>query len=78
MYIHAELVLLIAAHIRIAHKVQQIAVLAGRRGHEVETRFGFGLEGQAFDGDETVSLGVADDEPPGFLAFLFMRENELN
>ena len=70
VHVDAELVLLVASHVRIAHVIQHVAVLSRRRRNKVELDLGFLLQGQALDRDEAVVLWVSNHHPPTLLAFL--------
>ena len=70
VYVDGELVLLVAAHVRVAHEEQRVAVFAGRRRDELEPHLGLLLQRQPLDGHKVVHFHVADHDPPTLLAFL--------
>ena len=65
-----ELVLLIAARVRVAHEVNRVRVETGCWSDELQLDFGFLLQRNSFDGDERVVVRIADNHPPALLAFL--------
>ena len=69
-HINGKLVLLIAAHVGVAHEIQQVAVFAGCWRDEVKFDLSLLLQGQALDGNETIGFGIANYHPPAFLTFL--------
>ena len=63
-----ELVLLVAAEVRVRHEVERVGVAAGLGGHKVQLELSLLLEGEPLDGEERVGLGLAYDDPPTLLA----------
>lgn len=70
-HVDAELVLLIATQVRIAHEVQRVVVVARTGRHKVQLELGLLLQGEPLDRQERVGLRVTDHDPPAFLAFLY-------
>ena len=68
--VDADLVLLVAAHVGVAHEVHRVAVPTHRGRQEVQLDLGLLLQGQALDGQQGVVLGVADHHPPALFTFL--------
>ena len=63
-----ELVLLVAAEVRVRHEVERVGVAARLGRHEVQLELGLLLQGEPLDGEQRVGLGLADDDPPALLA----------
>lgn len=72
--VQSELVLLIAAHVRVAHEEERVVVLSGHRGHKVKRDLRLLLKSKSLDRDQRVCFWIADHNPPALLAFLQHRQ----
>ena len=63
-----ELVLLVAAEVRVGHEVERVGVAAGLGRDKVQLELGLLLQREPLDGEQRVGLGLADDDPPPLLA----------
>ena len=78
MHVDGELVFLVAAHVRVAHEEQRVAVLARRWRNKLQPHFGFLLQRQTLYRHKVVHFHVSDNHPPAFLAFLYSSTNQHN
>ena len=69
-HVDAERVLLVAAQIGIAHKVQRVVVMARAGRHKVQLELGLLLQGEPLDRQQRVGFRIPDDDPPAFFTFL--------
>lgn len=77
-HVDAERVLLVAAQIGIAHKVQRVVVMARAGRHKVQLELGLLLQGEPLDRQQRVGCRIPDDDPPAFFAFLLEMKEKKN
>lgn len=76
LYIDAEFILLVTAHVGVAHEKDGVVVVTRGGGHKVQFDLGLLLQGQSPDGQQRVGLVVPYHHPPAFLSFLVVKRKK--